>query len=627
MGKINPSFPHNIFTFLHRPIRDLDQKEGSNFVERFLTGPQKVFEDTQARIQLVKTLNNPAKIRSDLLQYLKDHVGLTRDIQNIINDLSENDLRKLIQLAVPLWKQKGLEIGYKNIIRIFTGKGSRVFNWFDFRWIIGEKAFGSELQGEDAFLISAIGVEAFTPLGNVALLLNFENGVRDGSINQNDAVDHAALNYFQPGAVVGSSYYANFDGGQTYLPLNPVPISGDIITVPFDSAYDFSGDFTIELFYRTTFSQDAILFKWANASGNREVSIRLKSSTNDVIYVLKDGATTVTGSLGALVNLDDGVWHHVALIVNRTQNKARLYVAGTEKTAGENIAALGDLTVTGAQMFIGGATFDTLLYRGDLDSFRISLSDQYNLTNVSIPVPGLPFFGYQEEQLDEFKTDIRVVDDGNLNKVLIRRILNLMRPSSERLNVIYVQQFDDFTFGKGDFFAVASGSSLANSNFVIPTGAIEHVDHEGSGDYQDMVLQVRQKFTVAGEFGIRFFIQDNNNFYRYIFNVVGADSEARLEKVVAGIITIIDGPFVIPIFMDTFYIWTITTDFNSISGETLIKSFQDGNVVNEIVDTTFNKGTWGVEGVSGVGGRSEISEVELFVRPLEVETVNPGFAL
>lgn len=625
MSKINPQFQHDVFQFLHKPLRELDRKEGADFLDRFLVGPQTIFEDTQAKIQLIKTLNNPAKIRADLLQYLKDHVGLTKDLANIVNDLTENDLRKLISLAVPLWKQKGLELGYKNIIRIFTGKGSRVFNWFDFRWVIGEKAFGSELQGEDPFLISAVNVEAFTPLGNVCLLLNFEHNVKDGSINQNDAVDHAAVNFFQPGAVVGSKYYANFDGGQTFLPLNPVPLPGDIITVPFTSAYDFSGNLTIELFFRTAYAQDAMLFNMTN--GTKEISIRLKSSTNEIVYVLDDGPVTVTATLAAVLNLDDGAWHHIALVINRTVGKARLYLGGTEATPGELLGALGSLTMPGTQMFIGGGSVSTMLYRGDLDSFRISLSDQYLLTNAVIPVPGLPFFEYQEEQLDEFKTDIRVVDDGSLNKVLIRRILNLMRPVSERLNVIYVQQFDDFTFGKGDFASIVIGSSLLNSQLIIPTGAVEVVDKDGSELYRDMLLQVRQRFTVAGEFGIRFLVQDNNNFYSFVFNVAGVSAQGRIEKVVAGVPTVIAGPATIPVFIDTFYIWTITTDYNSILGQTLIKSFQDGNIVNEVVDTTFNMGTWGMEGVSGVGGKSEISEVELFLRPLIVETVNPGFDL
>lgn len=623
MSKINPNFAHDAFLFLHKPIRELDKKEGNDFLDRFLRGPQQIFEDTQENIDLIRTLNNPAKIRADLLQYLKDHVGLTKELANITNDLSENDLRKLISLAVPLWRQKGLEVGYKNIIRIFTGKGSRVFNWFDFRWIIGEKAFGSELQGEDPFLIAVPGVEGFTPLGNVCLLLNFEGGTKDGSLNQNDAVDHAALNFFQPGAVSGSQSYANFDGGQTFLPLNPVPLPGDIITVPYHSAYDFSGDLTIETFVRSTYSQDAVLFSQSN--GTKEISIRFRSVTNEIVYVLNDGATTVTETLTAVLNLDDGVWHHIALLINRDEGKARLYLDGTETTAGALLLGLGDLTMPGTPMFIGGSDFGTELYRGDMDSFRISLSDQYNLTNAFIPVPGLPFFEYQEEQLDEFKTDIRVVDDGNLNKILIRRIINLMRPASERIRVIYVTQFEDFRFGKGDFVSIAPGSSLANESLILPSGSIEHVDFTGNEDFKDIVLQVRQKFTIAGEFGIRFMVQDANNFYRFVFDVDGVNSAARLEKVVAGVTTVIGAAVTIPVFLDTFYIWTITTDFNNIENETLIKTYQDGNEVHEVLDATFEQGTWGVE--SSSGGRSELSNVELFLRPLNVETVNPGFDL
>lgn len=624
MARINPNFQHDIFTFLHKPLRVLDKKEGKDFLQRFLIGPQQVFEDTQGRIQLIKTLKDPAKIRADLLQYLKDHVGLTKELANITNDLSDNDLRKLIALAVPLWKQKGLEVGYKNILRLFTGKGSRVFNWFDFRWIIGEVAIGSELLGEDPFLISVPGVEGSLPTGNVVLLLSFEDNVRDRSIISNNAVDHANLNYFSSGAVTGSEKYANFDGGTTFLPLSPTPLPGDIISIPYHTAYDLSGDFTIELFVRTSFSQDAILFSWSD--GNKEVSIRFKSSTNEVIYRLDDGTTVVTESLSAVTNIDDGIWHHIALIVNRTEDKARLYLVGTEATTGASLSGLGDVSSIDAPMFIGGSGFETELYRGDMDNLRLSLSDQYGLTNATIPVPGLSFVEYIEEQLDEFKTDIRVVDDGTLNRTLIKRIINLMRPISERVNVLFIKLFEDFQFGRGDFLNIQSPiATIFEDELIVQDGSIEHWDGSDNETFQDIHLQIRQKFTISGSFAIRFLVQDALNYYQVVIDENGDDSTTRLEKVVAGVPTVLDGPNTLPVFVDAFYLWTISTDFNNIEGKTLIGVFQDGNVLHQIEDSTFSVGTWGIS--SSSGGESRISDVEMFLKPLEIETVYPGFNL
>lgn len=73
---------------------------------------------------------------------MKDHVGFTKELNNITQDLTEADLRKLISVGIPIWNEKGTEPGYQDIVRIFTGKSVRVFNWFDFRLIVGEKAFG-----------------------------------------------------------------------------------------------------------------------------------------------------------------------------------------------------------------------------------------------------------------------------------------------------------------------------------------------------------------------------------------------------------------------------------------------------------------------------------------------------
>jgi hypothetical protein len=64
MAKIDPNFQHDIFTFLHRPLRVLDEEQGDNFLERLLSGPQFIFEATQKKIAELKDIKNPAKTRA-----------------------------------------------------------------------------------------------------------------------------------------------------------------------------------------------------------------------------------------------------------------------------------------------------------------------------------------------------------------------------------------------------------------------------------------------------------------------------------------------------------------------------------------------------------------------------------
>lgn len=621
MTKIDQNFAHDMFNFLHKPLRDLDRKEGNEFLLRFLLGPQHVFEDTQDKIKALNTLRDPAAIRSDLLQYLKDHVGFTKELDNITQNLSENDLRKLIQLAVPLWKQKGTEAGYKNILRLFTGKGSRVFNWFDFRWVVGEKALGSEQLGEDAWLISLPGVESSEAGDDVVLLLKMDGDLSDSTKYQNHGQDHARLNFFHGGVHSDGGQFASFDGGLIVPPGRTEPLPGDIVTVPFHQAYDFSGDVTIELFFKTrNDNQQVTLFNMSD--GSKEISISIDTSTGQFSYILNDGLSTVTGSQSTVNNMADGVWRHIALIVNKTEKKARLYLDGDESTSLGDLSSLASLTMFDTPIFIGGSDFETDLFAGDLDEVRISLSDKYNVLTNTLIVPGVSFPVHQEEQLDEFKTDIRVVDQGELNRTLIKRILNLMRPVSERLNVIYVRFFEDFSAGKGNMSSLSVGASVANSRLKLPAGAVEVDNSDGADDYQDMVLQVRQRFNTSGEFIIRCLHQDNDNHYR--FRVKLDTEQAYFEKVVGGAVAVLAGPVSIPVAVDTFYIWTVVTDFNPNVGESVIKCYQDNNLVMEVYDSTYNQGTWGVESLSG---ESALSEVEMFLIPLDVETVNPGFSL
>ena len=150
--KINEQFEFDMFRFLHRPLR-LEDVKNDNFLELYMKGMQQVWEQTNQKIIDLQGLNDPSNCPADSLKYLKDIVGFTVELDYITSSLSETDLRKVILLGVPLWKTKGLEQGFKTIIKLFTGFDARVFTWFDYRMIVGEKAIGEEQLGEDAWVI------------------------------------------------------------------------------------------------------------------------------------------------------------------------------------------------------------------------------------------------------------------------------------------------------------------------------------------------------------------------------------------------------------------------------------------------------------------------------------------
>ena len=620
MAKINPNFQHDIYKFLHKPLRDIDKKEGNQFLERFLIGKQNDFEAMQARIKTLSTLNDPATIRADLLVYLKDIVGFTSELNNITQDLSENDLRKLISLAVALWKQKGTEPGYSNIIRLFVGKTARIFNWFDFRFIVGEKAFGEEQLGADSWLISDIGVEASEDnSNNVAALYTFESSFLDRSLTRNEAIGVSPYQFYttpSAGFPIGSSQYLALQGG--------------VVEIKNSVFHDLSDDFTVELFIRSKISEaNKTLVHKMDASGVG-FKIEIDKATKTVSYIVSDGTVTLSDSIITTFDLDNNIVRHVALMVDRANDGVRLYVNGTESTAKTALGLLGDVT-NSAKMFVGGEGVGINTVKMDVDNFRLALNPVYNIDTATLTPPLSGFIEYQEEQLDEFKTDIRIVDDGSgtLNKTLILRILNLMRPVSERLNIIFIRFFDDFVDGIGQF-DVAQGSSSVNNNLQmeLTPNTIVNTSVFGDEDFQDIVLQVKAQDTdgasyTGGQFSVLFFFQDVNNYYEYKIDTF--NRETSVHKVVGGVSTQIGAPVVEDIVPKASYIYTISTDLSISTGETTIKTYVDSNTQHEIVDASFVKGKFGMKTYAST--IMQVDEIEMMIIPTDVQHVEPGFDL
>ena len=144
----------NIYDFIIYPIRLRDQREGKLFLERFLTGPQAVWEATKGKIQDIKTLWSVTDCPDAQLQYLKNIVGWTKALDAITKDLDYATLRKLISFSVAMWKERSSETSIGNALNLLVPGRARIWNWFDLRWILDETILGEEHQGRDSYLVS-----------------------------------------------------------------------------------------------------------------------------------------------------------------------------------------------------------------------------------------------------------------------------------------------------------------------------------------------------------------------------------------------------------------------------------------------------------------------------------------
>lgn len=163
LGYTEPPAPEEVLTlriyrFLIEQIRIEDAKsEGALFVKRFLEGPQSLWSDTQARIFSIKDLWDVSRIHDDHLQYLKNIVGWTPALDTITDRLDPDKLRKLIATSIPLWKQRGTEDALQSVITLVTGARTRIWNWFDFRWVLDETVMSEDHQGRDPWIIDLPG--------------------------------------------------------------------------------------------------------------------------------------------------------------------------------------------------------------------------------------------------------------------------------------------------------------------------------------------------------------------------------------------------------------------------------------------------------------------------------------
>jgi len=145
--------PSQIFDYLILPIREADQREGKDFLKRYLLGPQSVWETTDQKIKDIPNLWSVVECPDEFLKFLKWIVGWTSELDSVTQDLIFDELRRLISISGRLWKLRGPEDTIIDVLRFATGQRNRIWNWFDFRWVLDETELGEEQEGRDPWMV------------------------------------------------------------------------------------------------------------------------------------------------------------------------------------------------------------------------------------------------------------------------------------------------------------------------------------------------------------------------------------------------------------------------------------------------------------------------------------------
>ncbi len=147
--------PLRAFDFLTQVIRDADKSDGNLFLERYYDGIQEAWEDIQTKIFAIKDLSSVTDISDEFLQFLKNIVGWTDELvtRRVTDRLNVSELRRLIAASVALWRGRGPEDSIVDFLQFLVGQRTRVWNWFDLRWILDEASLDETHQGRDPFLL------------------------------------------------------------------------------------------------------------------------------------------------------------------------------------------------------------------------------------------------------------------------------------------------------------------------------------------------------------------------------------------------------------------------------------------------------------------------------------------
>jgi photosystem II stability/assembly factor-like uncharacterized protein len=147
---------------------------------------------------------------------------------------------------------------------------------------------------------------------------------------------------------------------------------------------------------------------------------------------------------------------------------------------------------------------------------------------------------YGEDGLGEYSSNLRIVDDGTLDKNLVKNILKLVRACGERIEIAYINFLDRFLVNDDTSqWDNTSGTIMSVSNSIAELDVVGEyqlstVDVENSYEWTRYVTYFRIQGTAEYGFGIVFYYQDSNNYYGIKFKISNYENY-ELFKIVSGV--------------------------------------------------------------------------------------------
>jgi hypothetical protein len=235
---------------------------------------------------------------------------------------------------------------------------------------------------------------------------------------------------------------------------------------------------------------------------------------------------------------------------------------------------------------------------------------------------------------DEYLTEIRVVDeetgDGDVNRDLLEKLVELQRPSSERVNIVYVDFMDLFsrdndlglwtTAGYGAYTATVANGLLTLTGGASGETGIK-ADTAKSLNWTDYYWKTKLALKTNGSVWLGVF----KDAFRLEINYSGfGTGYIRLWRNIASVWTALTAQIPHPsLNLDTYWTYSIEIYNLLATGNIHIKILIDGNVW---IDTT--SATTGQDGTLFLLCDNvvtmTVAETEMFQYPLDISRVGPN---
>jgi phage tail-like protein len=248
-------------------------------------------------------------------------------------------------------------------------------------------------------------------------------------------------------------------------------------------------------------------------------------------------------------------------------------------------------------------------------------------------------FGHESDGYDpwlisidnDHEFNIRIVDDGELDRELVVNLLKLMRPIGERIEVTYLHLLDLFSTDEDDeqWDAIDDLGQTGTTVLTVADGTAVMDDTArreemyanviGSALWDQFVYSARIRG--SGLFGITFYRQSTNSHYMFRLDTTGATDDFDLVRRLGGIDSIIatssppSGFLVDPL---AYYMFRVQITREGSTNRILC--FIDGYELINTTNSQFSNGTVGI--LHDTGGTVEVDEVEVLGLPANTDFID-----